>query len=346
MPQFRRQAVPYPEHPEFDTFPDLNWEDLRIFLVVARHRSFRSAAEELGLALNTVRRHIDHLEHSANYIVLARNPKGVTLTRAGSELFEKALPMLDIARGAANIGRQPQHDVSGSVRISITEGLGTFWLIPKMIGFQRANPKLLLEINSTFREPNLSEMEADVSVHLKKPPHVDLKTVKLGTMHVMPYASPDYIKTFGTPKTLEDIKNHKIIEQLSPQLDVSAVDRLFPDKDRSGFVAFSTNTSTTHFWCVVRGGGLGMLPTYLSPLRARIVPIDIPELQIAHEIWLSYHPDSKRARAVVRVIDAIRRSFKADLFPWFRDQFVHPKELLQMESKISDDLSFAGLVDI
>ncbi len=344
MPKFRSQSVPYSEHPEIDILPDLNWEDLRIFLVVARHRSFRSAAEELGLALNTVRRHIDNLEHSANCVVLARNPKGVTLTQAGSELFDKALPMLDIARGAANIGRQPQHEISGTVRISITEGLGTFWLIPQLVRFQRANPKLLLETNSTFREPDLTTMEADVAVHLKKPRQADVKTVKLGTMHVMPYASPDYIKTFGVPKTIKDIENHKIVEQLSPQLDVSAVGRLFPEKDRAGFVAFSTNTSTSHFWCVVRGGGLGMLPTYLSPLGARIVPIDIPEMRIAHEIWLSYHPDSKRARAVARVIESIRKSFKSDLYPWFKDQFVHPNELLQMERKISDELSFASLV--
>lgn len=343
MPKIRSQRVPYPEHPALDISTKINWEDLRVFLVVARHRSFRSAAEELGFALNTVRRHIERLEHAAKFVVLARNPNGVSLTREGENLFSRALAMEEAAKNVHRIGNDSAHDLRGRVRVSVTEGLGTFWLAPQLVPFQRANPNLVMEINCTFRAPDLARMEADVSIQLTKPKQADLKVVKLGRMHVMPFASPEYLKLYGTPTTVEDVENHKIVEQLSPQLDVAAVDRIFPGKDRAGFVAFATNTSTTHFWCVIRGAGLGMLPTYLAHLGARIVPVDI-DLTVAHDIWLTYHPDSKRSRRVARTIECIKDSFNADKYEWFKDQFIHPRDFTDNVRPLSEDLRFDGLV--
>ncbi len=345
MPKIRSQPVPYSEHPAIDIADRINWEDLRIFLVVGRHNSFRSAAEELGIALNTVRRHVERLEHAAKFAVLARHPNGVSLTRDGQDLFARAQAMETAAKGVNRAGNDRSgHDLAGQVRVSVTEGLGTFWLTPQLVSFQRANPKLLLEVNCTFRQPDLARMETDISIQLTQPKNADLKIVKIGRMHVMPFASPDYIKTFGTPKSIEDVQNHKIVEQLSPQLDVTAVDRIFPSKDRMGFVAFATNTSTTHFWCVIRGAGIGMLPTYLAHLGARIVPIDIG-MEISHDIWLAYHPDSKRRRRVARTIECIRDCFDSDRFPWFKDHFIHPREICKYAHLVPTNVKFESLVE-
>ena len=343
MPKIRSQRVPYLEHPTVDLSTKINWDDLRVFLVVGRHRSFRAASEELGIALNTVRRQIERLEHAANFVVFARHTNGVSLTREGRDLFVQAETMEVAAKGLGRAGDRVAHDLKGRIKLSVTEGLGTFWLAPQLVPFQRANPNLLVEMNCTFREPDLQHMESDISIQLTQPKRADLKIMKLGTMHVMPFASPEYLRLYGTPKSLEDVENHKIVEQLSPQLDVSAVDRLFPGKDRLGFVAFATNTSTTHFWCVIRGAGLGMLPTYLAHQGARIVPIDIG-LTVAHNIWLTYHPDSKRSKKVARTIDCIRECFSSDKYPWFKNEFVQPSEFGNSSHMLSDDLRFEGLV--
>lgn len=151
MPNIRSQRVPYSEHPAIDIAAQINWEDLKIFLVVGRHKSFRAAADELGIALNTVRRNIERLEHAANFMVFARHPNGVELTDEGRDLLARSRAMEVAARNVGRVVNRPAYDLSGRVRVSITEGLGTFWLMPQLVSFQRAHPNLLLDVNCTFR---------------------------------------------------------------------------------------------------------------------------------------------------------------------------------------------------
>ena len=345
MHKIHAQAVPYSEHPTVTAGNPFNWEDLRVFLSVGRSQSFRSAAHELGLSFNTVRRHVDRLEHASKSLLLARHPHGIELTREGRLLLASALRMEEAAAQVERINQPSVTSVSGRVKISITEGLGTFWLVPKLIPFQRSHPNVILDVNCTFREPNLSRMEADISIQLTQPKHANLKTVRIGHMHVMPFASPEYLTTYGLPKSLHEIEKHKIVEQLSPQLDVTAIDRIFPGKSREGFVSLVTNTSTAHFWAVVRGGGIGMLPTYLGCLGARIVPLDI-DLRLRHEIWLSYHSDARRQRRVSIAIDWLRQIFNPTRFAWFGDQFVHPRDFDLSDSASISDNHFSNLLKV
>jgi DNA-binding transcriptional LysR family regulator len=343
MQKIRSQAVPYPEHPALSLKTAWNWEDLRVFLAVGRHMSFRAAADELGLSFNTVRRHVERLEHASKLVLLARHANGVEPTREGRELLASARIMEEAAAHISRMQSGATSVISGRVQISVTEGLGTYWLVPRLIPFQRNHSKIVLDVNCTFRAPDVARMEADIAIQLGPPRQAGLKAVRLGIMHVMPFASPEYLRTYGTPKTLRDVENHKIVEQLSPQLDVSAVDRLFPNKKREGFVALSTNTSTAHLWAVIRGAGIGMLPTYLSWLGARIVPIDL-DLRVRHEIWLSYHPDAKRQRRVALAIDWIKDCFSSGKFPWFADEFLHPNDLRLSDESSVELNHFSGLL--
>jgi DNA-binding transcriptional LysR family regulator len=343
MPKLSEQRVPYFEHPSVQTLRKLNWEDIRIFLATAQSPSFRTAADQLGLSFNTVRRHIDRLEHSAGVAMFARHAKGVELTREGRMLLESAKKM---ETAAADVGRLTRHDIpgeSGRVRINVTEGLGTFWLVPRLVRFQRAHPNIIVEANCTFREPDMARMEADISIQLTQPPQGDLKIVRLGTMHVIPFASPDYLSVYGRPTSLKDIASHKIVEQLSPQLDLSAVDRLFPGKPREGFVSFVTNTSTAHLWAVARGAGLGMLPTYVHWLGANVVPVDV-DLRLNHAIWMTYHPNARKLRRIGLLIDFIKDNFDRKLFPCFSDEYIAPDLLQQLDANVIAENRFAALL--
>lgn len=325
MPKNVNQPVPYFEHPSIDTRLPLNWEDVRVFLVVARSSSFRSAAGKLGMSFNTARRHVECLERHIGGPLLARHASGTALTREGVELLAAAEEMELAATRVARAARRDHPSEAGRVRINVTEGLGTLWLVPRSVSLQRAHPKIILEMTCTFREPDLVRMESDLSVQLVQPKQPDLKVTRLGRLHVMPFASPDYLKIYGVPKTLDDVVNHKIVEQLSPQLDTGAVDRLFPGQPREGFVSMVTNTSTAHLWAVAHGAGIGMLPTYVAALGVNVVPIDLG-FRIHHEIWVSYHPEIRKLRRVALAIDFLKTLFERTRYPWFHDEFVHPAD--------------------
>ena len=90
-----------------------------------------------------------------------------------------------------------------------------------------------------------------------------------------------------------------------------------------------TNVSSANYWSIVKGAGIGVLPTYAQWIGSPLVPLemDIPETM---DIWLTYHPDAKRIARVSRLIEWAIQAFSPEKFPWFRDEFIHPNELMNV----------------
>src|ERR1700733_11263440 len=108
---------------------EIDWDDIRVFMVAARLGSIRAAAAETGQTVLTIRRRLDLLEQQVNAILLRRSAKGVELTDDGRMVFDAGLEMLRPAQRLAGIGAKRRQGLRSSVRVGITEGLGTFWLI-------------------------------------------------------------------------------------------------------------------------------------------------------------------------------------------------------------------------
>jgi DNA-binding transcriptional LysR family regulator len=225
-------------------------------------------------------------------------------------------------------GEQTQVSLSGEVRLAVTEGLGTFWIMPQLVEFQQANPRLLVDVHCAMKSADMLRMEADVAIQLMRPTAPDLRMVKLGRLHCMLFAAPSYIETFGRPKTIADLRNHRLLIQTSENTKwQDYYDRLLPGVPAADVVALRTNVSSAHYWSIVRGAGIGVLPTYTRWVGSHLVPIDLD----AHEyvdIWLTYHPEAKRIPRVARLIDWAIQCFSPERFPWFRDEFIHPEKLM------------------
>jgi DNA-binding transcriptional LysR family regulator len=103
-------------------------------------------------------------------------------------------------------------------------------------------------------------------------------------------------------------------------------DSWFPGIPQQDLLVMRTNVSSANYWAVLKGAGIGLLPTYASSLGSKIVPLET-DLRRSFDIWLSYHPDSNRIPRVRRMIDWIVESFSPVKFPWFRDEFIHPNDL-------------------
>ena len=91
--------------------------------------------------------------------------------------------------------------------------MGTFWIAPWLVEFQRANPKLLVDVHCAMKSADVLRLEADVAIQITRPTAPDLRMVKLGRLHFMFFASPSYIETFGRPKNVADLVNHRILVQ-------------------------------------------------------------------------------------------------------------------------------------
>jgi DNA-binding transcriptional LysR family regulator len=322
------RGVPIPERVIFgQTSATLDWEAIRLFLEVARRGSFRSASEHLGLSINALRRRIAELEAQLGVPLFTRHVDGVRRTAEGEEILSAARKMEAASFGVIRARDRSNPALSGEVKLAVTEGLGTFWLVPRLVEFQRAHPKLLVDINCAMRSADVLRLEADASVQLTKPTNPDLKLVKLGRLHSMPFAAASYIETYGTPKTIEEGLNHRLVMQIADQTATEELfEKTYPGIERAASVVMRTNVSSAHLWAISKGAGIGFLPTYVHAIAARIVPIDVG-LKFSFDIWLTYHSDAVRIPRVRRMVDWLIEAFDPRRFPWFRDEFIHPNDL-------------------
>jgi DNA-binding transcriptional LysR family regulator len=306
----------------------VSWDDIRVFIACAQAESFRKAARSLRLSSSTVLRRIDRFEKALGAPIFERVPEGVILTGEGRALLHSARKMenasFDVLR------RQTTTDVvkRGNVSISITEGLGAYWVMPRLVDFQRNYPFVIINLQCAMESADVLRLESDMAVQFSVPTTPDLIVVKLGRLHVHAFASKQYLDLFGVPKGTDDLKNHRIVQQVAPGLDERAIAGSLGIESVDDIVAIRTNSSTAHFYAIEKGAGIGVLPTFAVALGAPVVPVDIgPRYHL--DIWLTYHPDARKTPRRALTIDWLRKIFDPKIHPWFRDEFIHPSELIQ-----------------
>ena len=302
-----------------------NWDEIRLFIALADFGSFRSAARELGISANTLTVKIDHLEQSLRHPLVTRHADGIKLTGEGELLLEVARQMSTASRKIERFFPPVAGPVEGAVSLCVTEGIGTFWLVPRLVEFQRRNDNVRINLDCSMQPGNVSELAYDISVQLEEPTDPSLMRTRLGFMHVMPFASEDYLRVRGVPTQLSDLVSHRFVEQIAPQVPSEMALEVLQGLDYDKIVAMRTNTSSSHYWAVAKGAGLGLLPTYARAISRKVVPVDIG-FRLVRSIWMVYHPDLKRVKRVKATMEFLKSSFSTRQFPWFKESFTHPDE--------------------
>lgn len=320
----------------------VNWDYLRVFMTVAEARSLRSAAAMLALDPTTVSRRIKTLEESLGAPLLLKSPDGVHLTDLGARIYQQAR---DLANVVADIERQRQvagSEMSGRVRLSVTEGLGVFWVLPRLIEVQRANPLITFDVKCTMQLANTLGAETDIAVQFERPRESDLVTFRLGALHATPFVSKGYAERFGVPTTLSELSKHKFISQSAEQgTSEDGLLRALNVRYPEGVISFRSGSSVAQYELVKHGGGIGFLATYAACFDRSLVPIEIETAHATLGIWLVYHPQAKNIPRVAATIELLKQMFDRRRFPWFRDEYIPPSQLASLPN---DDWS-AHIVD-
>jgi DNA-binding transcriptional LysR family regulator len=306
-----------------------DWEAARVFLEVSRSGSFRAAAQKLGQSVNALRRMIEKFERELGAPLLTRYVGGVQLTEEGNRIAEAALRMEEAAIGLAQARDSFGAQTKGEVRLSVTEGLGTHWLLPRLVQFQKANPGLVINIKLGQKPADMLRLEADISVQLQRPAEPDLKVLKLGRLHLILWASQGYLAEHGRPRNLAELAKHRLIVQSSEdQIQWETAYRKALGEASANAITLRTNSSITNFWALAGGAGIGFLPSYFRALCDDLVPLDAVEPS-SMDIWLVYPPGAADIARVRNVMDCIVESFDPRTMPWFRDEFVPPDRFAQ-----------------
>src|SRR5262249_46556382 len=158
------------------------------------------------------------LEESLGLRLFDRLPEGVNLTTEGRSVYATAQQM---ERATHSLRAQLDRDLTtrGMVRCSVTEGLGTLWILPHLARFNRVHPATIIDLRCSMEVADVMRMEADVAVQLEKPERPDARSVRLGRMHLCLFAAKSYVETYGLPHTSAEIRQHRLVHQHAPQVD-------------------------------------------------------------------------------------------------------------------------------
>lgn len=301
-----------------------NWDDFRIFLVTAKAGSFSGAARQLRTTQPTISRRIESLEQRLATRLFDRGLSGVSLTAEGTSVLESVRRIDQEVREIQRRVLYSGSNLTGEVRISLPDGFATFWLAPKLGRLHDRHAGISVEFQCSTERGDLLDLESDLSIWFREPREKNLIFVRLGYLHAVLWAAPSYLERYGTPSSLEDLRQHRLLdhefyEHVTPECDAWLTQLRRPGQRR-----IWTNTSASLLSAAQAGSGIALLPTYFCEFAKGIVPLDLG-LKTRNDIFLTYHPnvrDSARGRAV---IDWIRSLFDPDVWPWFRDSF-HPPE--------------------
>ncbi len=190
---------------------NLDWTGIKLFLAVAQAGSLSAAARQVGVSQPTLTRAIQQLEEVTRLNLFRRTTQGVQITEAGLSLLETAQHM---AEAAERFDRQVSgmaQDLEGEVRISVNEIVGIYLLPAALAEFRRAHPAVQLEVVISNRASSLSKREADIALRMFRPEQPDLVARRLPDLALGFYAHHDYVRQYGEPASVEDLRHHTII---------------------------------------------------------------------------------------------------------------------------------------
>jgi len=289
----------------------MDWSALRDFLAVAKTGSLSRAAHDLKISQPTLSRRIAALEEQLSTRLFVRTPRGLLLTDDGEAVLEGARRVEQEALSIERTADASQQTLTGTVRISLTEGLGTAWLPQKLAAFHLQHPGLCVEVLVDNRAVDLVRREADIAVRMFRPTQADLIAKRVGDVVMGLYATKAYMQINGRPETLEDLKNHTLVSFDESMVRNPAVQRLESHFLREKIVhragSFLGQLSATR-----AGIGLGVHDCFLAatdPELERLMP------QWFHhrlEVWLVTHPDVRRSARIRAVYDFLCEAFAQD----------------------------------
>ena len=282
----------------------LNWDGFRYFIAVAKAGSLSAAAKMLDANQSTVGRHVDALELALDIKLFQRSVKGLSLTKEGQAVFEQSQ---HIQNAIAKVKRLVQGDevtASGTVRLSLPEGLGQEVLIPALDNFYQQHPKVKLIFNMSATTANLRQGEADVSVCLFRPEEPGLIIKDLGEMKMGLYASESYNTNYGLPGQLRDVRKHRVITY-GEQLSILPENQWLLNHSAESLRVLSSDSTVIRFKATVSGLGLSLQPEVLAQTNPNLIRLFKSAKLPAYKVWLVYHKDVQHMSRIRVVVDFI-----------------------------------------
>jgi DNA-binding transcriptional LysR family regulator len=277
----------------------MNWDDLRIFLAVARTGTLAAAGQRLAMDPTTVARRIARLEQRIERTLFEHTPAGHVLTARGAELLEHAQAMESAA--IASIEQRAGHAYpGGTIRVSVSEGFGGWIVAPNLHEFAALYPGMSVELVAATGFLNPSRREADIAIMLARPKSGPLVVRKLTDYRLGLYARKDM--ALPGLNGIGDLPDHRLVGYV-PDL-IYAPELRYLDNVGDGLTASLASTSVNAQAMMIRAGaGVGILPCFIGGSDPALARVLRDEIDIGGAFWLVIHRDLRGVARVKMFVD-------------------------------------------
>jgi DNA-binding transcriptional LysR family regulator len=258
------------------------------------------AARSLGLTQPTIGRHVDALEGALGVSLFTRSQAGLFATAGAIALVPYAEAMATAASALERAASGEAEEERGSVRITASEMIGSEVLPSALAAFREKHPRIVVELVLSNRSEDLLRREADLAVRMVKPTQGALTARKLGTLHLGLHAHPRYLKAHGTPRTLDELREHPIIGfdripsvRRVPALSMPLTRELF---------AFRCDSDIGQYAALRAGFGVGICQVALAR-RDGLVAVLADSIGFDLGVWMVMHKDLRSSRRVRLLFD-------------------------------------------
>jgi DNA-binding transcriptional LysR family regulator len=294
----------------------MKWDDLRVFLALARHGRLQNAGRRLGLDPATVGRRIAALEAALGARLYDRSPQGYSITEAGRGLLAHAQAIESQASAAAEeIGGQADR-LSGTVRIGAPDGVSNYLLIDACDALSRDNPDLQVQVVALPRLFSLSKREADLAITVSPPSAGRLTVHKVADYRLHLYGHAELIAGLGPIADLGDLGEVRGIGYISDMVFDRELD-YYALLGRETDPSLTSNSLMVQLnWCL-RGVGVCILPDFVARNHQELVAVLPDDIRLSRAFYMVRHQDDARVARINRMAEVV--------VDWMRQALLEPR---------------------
>nr|WP_019833971.1 LysR substrate-binding domain-containing protein [Sphingomonas sp. PR090111-T3T-6A] len=292
----------------------MNWDDMRIFLALARSGTLAAAARAAGQDATTVARRIQRLEAALATTLFEHGPAGQSLTEGGHRLLAHAEAM---EAGARAVQQQAEEGAAlgGTIRLSVSEGFGSGFIAPRLARFAERHPGVAVDLIASTGFLNPSRREADIAIMLARPRGGPLIAAKLTDYRLGVYAARDHLDRTGPVESVDALTRRRLVGYV-PDLIYAPELRYLAEVDERLEAEIRSSSITAQTRLIASGAGCGILPCFLGDATPGLVRLLPRAVSIERSFWLVVHRDMRRVARVEAFI------------AWLRDEVASAAALL------------------
>lgn len=288
-----------------------HWDDMKVFLAVAREESLSGAGRQLKLDPATVGRRIARLEEALGSPLFVKSPQGYSMTAAGERLLTHGEQAEAAMRGATEALAGTSEGLTGQIRIGAPDGSANYLLPQVCARISNENPDLDIQILALPRVINLSRREADMAVAVSAPTAGQLLVQKITDYKLHLVATRRYLRMHDPIETVDDLKAHRMIGYIPDMIFDRELDYLNDiGVDR---VPLASNSVSVQLRQVSQGTGVCVAHDFTLPFHRHLRKILEDKISLTRSFYLIRHQGDQRSERLNRVAEALTKGIRDEV---------------------------------